>query len=140
MKAAVVRTIMRTRLVTVPDLPPVMWEQTEFVDPLTTYVEDEFRLGVTYPIANGTRQARPLYFLTIHSKKSDMLDELDRLADAFGNAFEPGRTLIDGAETHQLELLTFDAGALRRMPTGEGYRRCTVGLSATAFRTELLTA
>ena len=141
MNTATIRAILRTRLLEVPDLPPVQYEGRPFKKGTTTYVEDELRGGTTVNQSTGTSVARPLYLLTIHTPPARITDDMDRLTDALLNAFEPGRTLVDADRTHQLEVTTLDAGALRVLPDGGwGYRRITVGLTAIAFRTTLQTA
>jgi hypothetical protein len=141
MMTATVRQILRTRLQQVPDLPPVQHEGRKFTRAADTYVEDELRGGTTVNQSTGTSVSRPLYLLTIHTPPTRISDEMDRVTDALLNAFEPGRTLIDADRTHQIEVTTLDAGALRVLPDdGWGYRRVTVGLSVIAFRTQLQTA
>ena len=137
MKQATLRAILRTRLSQVADLPLVIWEATNAAIGAVVRIEDELRAGTAFNLASGATQTRPLYLLTIHSPPDKRIAELDRLADAISNAFEPGRTLTDDARTHFLEITTLDAGAHRTLASGWGYRRCTVGLSATAFRTTL---
>jgi hypothetical protein len=141
MNTATIRRILRTRLLDVPDLPPVQHEGRTFTRGTATYVEDELRGGTTVNQSTGTSISRPLYLLTIHTPPTRTSDDMDRLTDALLNAFEPGRTLIDADRTHQIEVTTLDAGALRVLPDdGWGYRRVTVGLSVIAFRTQLQTA
>ena len=139
MKASVIRTTLRAALLQVPNLPTVQWEAAPFVAPASgQWLEDEVRLGTLVTGANGTTLSRPLYLLTIHTAPQRITDDLDTLVDAIGNAFEPGRTLTDSDRTTQLEITTLDAGALRVMPDGWGFRRLTIGASAWALRTSLI--
>ncbi len=140
MNTATIRAILRERLLSVPDLPSMRYEGVKYDKPATTtYMEDELRGGTMTTRANGTNEARPLYLLTLHTPASRIIADMDALADALGNAFESGRTLTDDARSHQLEITSFNPGALRVMPSGWGYRRITVGMTAWAFRTSLQT-
>jgi hypothetical protein len=135
MNTATMRAILRTRLHQVDDLPPVKYEARKYERPFTTtHIEDEFRGGTATGQSNGTTEARPLYLLTLKVAPTAITDDMDRITDAVLHAFEPGRTLIDTDRTHQLEVVTCDAGAYRVMPDAWGYRRITIGLSAIAFR------
>lgn len=141
MNLSVIRALLRARLLTVPDLLLVQWEAVAFTQPATeTYLDDDLRGGTNATQSSGTTQTRPLYVLTIHTPPERILADGDRLVDAIGAAFEPGRTLTDAARTHWLEITTLDMGALRVLPSGWGYRRLAVGLTAAAFRTTLQTA
>lgn len=140
MKQSTIRAILRTRLSQMPDLPLVAWEATGVPNTTAIRIDDEVRGGTAFNLASGATQTRPLYLLTIHTPPTQRVAELDRLVDSIANAFEPGRTLTDDAQTHFLELTTLDMGAHRTLESKWGYRRCTVGLTATAFRTTLQTA
>ena len=141
MNLSVIRKILRLRLRAVPDLPLVQWEAVPFESPATeTYLDDDLRGGTNVTQSSGTTQTRPLYLLTIHTPPGRILADGDRLVDAIGAAFEPGRTLTDDARTHWLEITTLAMGALRVLASGWGYRRLAVGLTAAAFRTTLQTA
>lgn len=140
MNTATLRAILRLRLLDVPDLPPVQGEGKSYHRANVTYLEDEFRGGATFTQSNGTTATRSLYLLTIHTAPARITADMDRVTDALLNAFEPGRTLVDTARTHQVEIRTVDSGAQRVMSDAWGYRRVTVSLFAIAFRTQLLTA
>lgn len=140
MNTATIRSILRTRLLTVPELPPTQFEGRGYTRGPESYVEDELRGGTSAGQSNGTTEARPLYLLAVHTPPLLITEDMDRIADALLNAFEPGRTMVDTDRTHQIEVTTLDAGAMRVMVDGWGYRRITIGLSVIAFRTTLLTA
>jgi hypothetical protein len=139
-KLATLRAILRTHLATVPDCPPVVWEQVVHTAPPTsTWLEDELRLPATTIRASGLTEARGLYFLTLHTPPDRVLADLDTIADAIAHVFEPGRALTDHARTHQLETTSLDLGAVRRVDAW-GYRRLSVAFTALAFRTLPLSA
>lgn len=136
MKQAVIRSLLRAHLELVPDLPLVRDEGTvSSAIGTATVLETELRGGTAIVVANGTTETRPLWFLTIRTPPACLLHDLDRVPDAIAETFEPGRTLTDVDATHLLVLTSLDPGALRVLPDGWGYRRITVGLTATAFRT-----
>jgi hypothetical protein len=139
-KTATIRSILRRQLVQTPDLPTVVWEQTEHAAPQTaTWIEDELRVPSTNVAATDMTASRVLYLLTIHTPPDRVLEELDHLADRIAAVFEPGRTLTDALRTHQLEITTLDTGATRRVATW-GYRRLAIAGDARAFRTTLIPA
>ena len=138
MNTATIRAILRARLLDVPDLPPVQYEGTRFQRPATTaWLEDEFRGGAQANGANGVTRTRFLYLLTLHTPTETVVPAMDTLADALERAFGAGRTLTDTARTHQVELTSYDTGALRILADGWGYRRITIGGTAWAFRSAL---
>jgi hypothetical protein len=140
MKLATLRAILRTQLATVPDCPPVVWEQVTHTAPQTaTWLEDELRLPATTVRASGLTEARGLYFLTLHTPPDRALADLDAIADSIARQFEPGRVLTDARRTHQLETTSLDLGAVRRVDAW-GYRRIAVAFTALAFRTLPLSA
>lgn len=139
MNTATIRTIVRTQLLTTPDLPTVRWEQMPHTAPPTSnWLEDELRLTAGNK-ANGLTEARGLYLLTLHTAPDRVLADLDSIADRLARQFEPGRVLIDAARTHQIECTSLDLGATRRVDSW-GYRRLAVGFSAVSFRTSQLSA
>ena len=137
MRQATIRAILRTQLQTVPDLPPVRFEQVEHTAPTSaTWIEDELRVPASSVLANGLTESRGLYLLTIHTPPDRVLRDLDTIADAIAHVFEPGRTMTDHDRTHQIEVTALDLGAIRRVDTW-GYRRLAIGFTALAFRTTL---
>lgn len=140
MNQATIRAILRTRLQAVPDLPLLVYEGEQTNNANVLRITDEVRLGTSSNLASGMTLARPLYFLSIEAPARLIAREVDRLSNSIALAFEPGRTLTDDNRTHFLEVTTLDLGTHRVLGTGWSFRRCTVGLTATAFRTILQTA
>ncbi len=139
MNGAIIRTILRERLLDVAEVPTIQWQGVAFTKPATMYLSEDFRAGTTSTVANGTNSARPLYLLDLHTPPDTDPAAIDTLGAALENAFQAGRTLTDDAATHQLEITSFNPGAVVTMPNGWGYRRITVGMTAWAFRTSLQT-
>ncbi len=133
-----IRTILRTRLATVSGLPAVKYEDgPTFTAPAALWIQESIRAGTVTTRANGTNEARPLYLLDLHIPPTTTGATIDTLDRALENAFQAGRTLTDGGQTHQLEITSYSPGARITQPNGWGYRRITVGMTALAFRTAL---
>jgi hypothetical protein len=141
MNTATLRRIFRTRLAQVADMPLVRYERVVYEGtPTVAWIDEELRPGTQTTVANGTNAARPLYLLTIHTPKGTKPDEADALVDRLADAFQAGRTLTDSDRTHQIEITSFDTGALRVLTDGWGYRRITIGATAWALRTDFTPA
>lgn len=139
MNTETLRSILRTHIASVPDLPLMQYEGRAYTRPSVSYLDEELRGGTMANRSNGTTIARSLYLLTLNTAPSVITDDIDRVVDRLGNAFEPGRTMTDRARSHFVEIVNFDGGALRVMQDTWGYRRIVIGLSTIAFRTSLLT-
>lgn len=136
MRQATIRTILRARLHEVADLPVLRYEAVpQQKAPTVTHVIDELRPGSQARQANGMVQSRPLYLLTIKHPADVALAELDTLADRLAQAFEPGRTLTDDAQTHFCEIESVTPSSADTSQVGWVTRRLSIGLAVTAYVT-----